>query len=262
MSQVLTELHDRIGVITFNNTERRNCLSEAMLNGIERGIRAMVEDGARAIILRAPKGSKVWSAGFDIRELPDPGIDPLGYNDDLAVALRAVQNCPVPVIAMIEGTVWGGACDLALTCDLAIGTPETTFTITPAKLGVPYTTAGLMRFINVIPIHILKEMFFSAQPVDAGRARELGILNHIVPAAELESFTRSLVERILENSPLAISVLKEQLRVLGNSYVISAETQERIQGLRKMVYQSPDYREGKQAFKDKRKPAFPSVYKN
>ncbi len=256
MGQVLTELNDGIGIITLNNVAHRNCLSEAMLNGIELSIRTMVEDQARAIILRAPTGSKVWSAGFDIHELPDPGIDPLGYNDDLAVALRAVQNCPVPVIAMIEGSVWGGACDLAVTCDMAVGTPSTTFAITPAKLGVPYTTTGLMRFIGAMPMHIVKEMFFTAQPISASRALELSLLNHLVPAEELEARVMSLVSKILDNSPLAIKVLKEQLRVLGNSYSMSPETQERIQGLRRTVYQSPDYYEGKLAFMQKRKPVF------
>ena len=256
MEQVLTEIKGGIGIITLNNVERRNCLSEAMLNGIEQSIHLMTEKRARAVILRAPKGSKVWSAGFDIRELPDPGTDPLGYNDDLAVALRAVQNCPVPVIAMIEGSVWGGACDLAVTCDMVIGTGNATFAITPAKLGVPYTTTGLMRFIGAMPMHIVKELFFTAQPISAARARELGVLNHLVEAEELEAFTLNLVSRILENSPLAISVLKEQLRVLGNSYSMSPETQERIQGLRRQVYQSADYSEGKQAFLEKRKPNY------
>ena len=217
MEHVLTLLQGEIGTITLNNQEHRNCLSEAMLAGIERSIQSLVEQEARAIIIRAARGSKVWSAGFDIRELPDPGIDPLGYNDDLAMALRAVQNCPVPVIAMIEGSVWGGACDLAVTCDLAIGTPAATFAITPAKLGVPYTTTGLMRFIGVMPMHIVKELFFTAQPIAAERAKELGILNHLVPAEDLERFTFNLVSRIIENSPLALRVLKEQLRVLGNS---------------------------------------------
>ena len=258
MDLVLTDLQDSVGIITLNNPERRNCLSETMLNGIAGAIQALTERDARAVILRSGKGQKVWSAGFDIRELPDPGIDPLGYNDDLAVALRAVQNCPVPVIAMIEGGVWGGACDLAVTCDMAIGTPSTTFAITPAKLGVPYTTTGLMRFIGVMPMHIVKELFFTAQPINAQRALELGLLNHLVEPAELEAFTMNLVGKILDNSPLAISVLKEQLRVLGNSYPLSPETQERIQGLRRKVYQSPDYSEGKRAFLEKRKPVFPS----
>ena len=256
MSLVLTDLKGGIATITLNNPERRNCLSEAMLTDIEDAIQDLVDRKARAVIIRAPKGSKVWSSGFDIRELPDPGVDPLGYNDDLSVALRAVQNCPVPVIAMIEGSVWGGACDLAVTCDLAIGVDTTTFAITPAKLGVPYTTSGLMRFIGAMPMHIVKELFFTAQPIPAARARELGILNHMVEAADLEAFTMALVGKIVENSPLAISVLKEQLRVLGNSYSMSPETQERIQGLRRMVYQSPDYSEGKLAFLEKRKPVF------
>jgi methylmalonyl-CoA decarboxylase len=256
MSEVLVEQDGAVGVITLNNERRRNCLSEAILTGIESSIQLLVDSRARAIILRAPKGSTVFSAGFDIRELPDPGIDPLGYNDDLAVALRAIQNCPVPVLAMIEGGVWGGACDLAVTCDLAIGTPSATFAITPAKLGVPYTTTGLMRFIGAMPMHIVKELFFTAQPISAERARELGLLNHLVEADQLEAFTFGLAARIIENSPLAIRVLKEQLRVLGNSYSMSPETQERIQGLRRMVYQSSDYREGKAAFLEKRKPHY------
>lgn len=257
MDEVLVELKGDIGILTLNNPRRRNCLSQAMLTGIDQSIQALVEEQkVRAIVIRAPKGSTVFSAGFDVRELPDPGTDPLGYNDDLAVALRAIQNCPVPVIAMIEGSVWGGACDLAVTCDLAIGTPSATFAITPAKLGVPYTTTGLMRFIGAMPMHIVKELFFTAQPISAARARELGLLNHLVETEQLESFTLELVGRITENSPLAIRVLKEQLRVLGNSYPMSPETQERIQGLRRMVYQSHDYREGKEAFLGKRKPVY------
>jgi methylmalonyl-CoA decarboxylase len=247
----------KIAIVTLNNPQRRNCLSEAMLGDIEEAIQASVEREARAVILRAPQGSAVWSSGFDIRELPNPGVDPLGYNDDLSVGLRAVQNCPLPIIAMIEGSVWGGACDLAVTCDLAVGVPSTTFAITPAKLGVPYATTGLVRFIGALPMHIVKEMFFTAQPLSAARALELGLLNHMVEPGELEAFTLALAGRIVENSPLAIAVLKEQLRVLGNSYSMSPETQERIQGLRRRVYQSPDYSEGKLAFLERRAPRFP-----
>jgi methylmalonyl-CoA decarboxylase len=256
MGYVLTELRDAIGTVMFNKPEKRNCLSCEMLDELAEAIPSLVDQGARVIVLRAPKGSKVWSAGFDINDLPDPGRDPLGYNDELGVALRAVQVCPVPVIAMIEGSVWGGASDLAVTCDLAIGTPSSTFAITPAKLGVPYTTTGLMRFAGAMSMHIAKEMFFTAQPISAERAWEVGILNHLVEADELESFTYDLATKITENSPLAIRVMKEQLRILGNSYPMSPETHERIQGLRRMVYDSHDYREGRLAFLEKRKPQY------
>ncbi len=256
MGFVTTELRDAIGTVTFCNPGKHNCLSTALLDQLAEAFPALVDQGARVIILRAPAGSKVWSAGFDIQDLPEPGRDPLGYNDELGVALRAVQMCPVPVIAMIEGSVWGGACDLVVTCDMAMGTPSSTFAITPAKLGVPYTTTGIMRFVSAMGTHIAKEMFFTAQPISAQRAYEVGILNHIVQPEVLEAFTTHFAARITENSPIAIRVMKEQLRILGNSYPMSPETHERIQGLRRMVYDSSDYQEGRKAFAEKRTPVF------
>ena len=133
------------------------------------------------VIIRAAKGAKVWSAGLDITELPQPGVDPLSYGDPLEKMLREVERFPAPVIAMIEGSVWGGACDLAFVCDIIIGAPNVTFAITPAKIGVPYNSSGIMHFINVVGMHIAKEMFFTAQPVDAERALQIGIMNHLVP---------------------------------------------------------------------------------
>ncbi len=256
MGFVETELRGAVGIVTFSNPGKHNCLSTELLDALAEAFPALVEQGSRVIILRVPTGSKVWSAGFDIQDLPEPGRDPLGYNDELGVALRAVQMCPVPVVAMIEGSVWGGACDLVVTCDMAIGTPNSTFAITPAKLGVPYTTTGLMRFVGAMGIHIAKEMFFSAQPITSERAFEVGILNHIVAPEALEAFTFAFAEKITQNSPLAIRVMKEQLRILGNSYPMSPETHERIQGLRRMVYDSHDYKEGRKSFVEKRKPAF------
>ncbi|MFO0958466.1 MAG: enoyl-CoA hydratase-related protein [Isosphaeraceae bacterium] len=80
--------------------------------------------------------------GHDIRELPRLGRELLGWSDSLRVLIRAVQENPCPVIARIEGSVWGGACELAMACDLAIATPEVTFAITPARLGIPYNLTG------------------------------------------------------------------------------------------------------------------------
>ena len=253
---VAVELTGSVGVITLNNVQKRNALSSELIEQLCAALEQMRDKAARVVVLRAPAGVKVFSAGHDVCELPTNGRDPLTYNDPLRRVIREIEMFPAPVIAMIEGSVWGGACDLAVTCDLAIGTPNSTFAITPAKLGVPYTTTGLMRFIGAMPMHIAKELFFTAQPISAVRARELGILNHLVEPDALEAFTYELVSRIVENSPLAIRVLKEQLRVLGNSYPLSPETQERIQGLRRMVYQSTDYSEGKAAFLEKRKPHY------
>ena len=257
MALVLQESHDYIGIITFNNYDRRNALSKAFITDILAALKNLLFEEIRVIIIRAQPGAKVWSAGHDINELERPGRDPLGYYDPLEQVIRAIQTCPVPVMAMIEGGVWGGACELAFVCDILIGAPNTSFTITPAKIGIPYNPSGILHLINLCGLGAAKEMFFTAQSVTAERALQLGILNHVVPPEDLESFTYGLARKITQNSPLSISVMKEQLHILSNALPISAETFERIQGLRRLVWDSEDYVEGKQAFLEKR----PAVFK-
>jgi methylmalonyl-CoA decarboxylase len=256
MSLIITTHSDHIGTITFNHSETRNSLSNQLLSELIEALEFFAKRKARAVVIRAAAGVKVWSSGFDISELPVPGRDPLSYNDPLEQALRAIQLFPAPVIAMIEGSVWGGACDLSFVCDIAVGCPTAAFAITPAKIGVPYNSTGILHFINVVGPRMTREMFFTAKPIDAERALQVGILNHLVPTDELEAFCYAMASQITENSPLAIAVIKEQLRLLGNSHPLSPETFERIQGLRRKAYDSADYLEGKKAFYEKRKPVF------
>jgi methylmalonyl-CoA decarboxylase len=256
MALVLVDLADDIGVVTFNHEEKRNVLSKALIDEFMGGLNRLMTRKARVVIIRAQPGARVWSAGLDITEFPKPGRDPLGYRDPSERLMRAIQSFPAPVIAMIEGGVWGGACELALVCDLLIGADSATFAVTPAKLGIPYNPSGILHFLNIAGMAIVKEMFFTAHPIDAERALQVGILNHLVPAPELESFTFKLAKAITQNSPLSIAVIKEQLRLLGNAMPLSPETFERIQGLRRVVYDSQDYLEGQKAFLEKRPPVF------
>jgi methylmalonyl-CoA decarboxylase len=253
---IVTERKENIGSITLNHDRKRNALSKALIHELIQALNGLIHHKVRVVILRANPGAKVWSAGFDITDLPQPGRDPLSYYDPLEKAIRAIQRCPAPVLAMMEGSVWGGACELALVCDLLIGTPNTTFAITPARIGIPYNPVGILHVLNVLGLAVAKEMFFTAQPLSAERAEKLGILNHLVPAAELEAFTLELAAQIAANSPTSISVIKEQLRILANALPLSPETFERIQGLRRLVYDSHDYLEGQKAFLEKRKPEF------
>lgn len=256
MPLILTERRDDIGFITLNHPEKRNALSEALVADLIRGLETLREERVRAVILGAQPGERVWSAGHDVNELPESQRDPLGWDDPLRQLVRAIQTCPAPVIAMIEGTVWGGGCELALACDLIVCTTATTFALTPAKLGVPYNVSGMVTFLNAANLHVMKEMTFTAQPMGAARAERLGMVNHVVPVGELESFTLGLAKQIAANAPLSVAVMKEQLRILSSARPMSPEGFERVQGLRRVVYDSHDYQEGIRAFKEKRKPSY------
>ena len=256
MALVEKSMHGRTGILQLNRPEKQNCLSCDLMGQMMEGIDALVGDGALALVIRAPAGSKVWSAGHDINELPEPRRDPLSYSDALETLLRKIQDCPVPVIAMIEGSVWGGACDLCFSSDIVIAAEGSTFAMTPAKLGIPYNASGLIHFTNLIGVNKAKEMFFTAQPVSVTDAWNNGFVNHVLPPDELEAFTLGLAEKICANAPLAVRALKAEFRLLTRGHHIDAETAEEIQAIRRRVYDSEDYAEGLRAFKERRKPQF------
>jgi methylmalonyl-CoA decarboxylase len=253
---ILSEVRNQVGIISLNNPVKKNALTGDMLNEMISVFQEFESQNIRAVILRAGKGVDVWSAGHDIDELPLNGIDPLGQEKPLERALSAIQLYPAPVIAMVEGSVWGGACDMAITCDMVVGAPNCTFAITPAKIGVPYNASGILHFINRLGLSHAKEMFFTGAPIDAETALHFGIVNHIVPNDELESYTYKLAEKITYNSPLSISVIKEQFRILTNAHPITPNAFEHIESLRRKVYCSEDYKEGINSFKEKRHPEF------
>ncbi len=253
---ILTEVNDNIGIITFNNPSKKNAMNSELLLRIVSALQEFESQQVRAVIIRAEKNAKVWSAGHDIDELPLNGIDPLGQEKPLEQALNAIQIFPAPVIAMVEGSVWGGACDLAITCDMVIGSPDCTFAITPAKIGVPYNASGILHFINRLGLSHAKEMFFTGSPIDSETALHFGIVNHIVENDKIDDFTFNLAKKISYNSPLSISVIKEQFRILTNAHPITPNAFEHIESLRRKVYCSEDYLEGIKSFKEKRRPSF------
>lgn len=244
------------GVITLDDGGRLNCLSRSLVAAVLDGLTDLLAGGARAVVLRARPGVKVWSAGHYLKEVPTDGSDPITWNVPFEKLLRRVRECPVPVLGMIEGGVWGGACDLAMAMDILVGCPGASFAITPAKLGLPYNTSGLAHFLGVVPLHVLKEMLFTGRPLSAEDAYRLGVLNRLVPAADLEQATFGLAAEIASRAPLAVRVLKEELRRLTVGAGLSADEFEQIQSLRDTAFHSEDFREGLRAFFEKRPPNF------
>ena len=256
---VNTEIKDRIAYIKMQNGKHFNCLSEEMCLDLITAIKEAYAQECVGIVLRAEVNRQVWSAGHDIRELPLDGSDPLAFNVPMEELLREVQDVPIPVIACVDGTVWGGACDLCLSCDMIVSSKNATFAITPAKIGIPYNASGLLHFINQLGINKARDMFFLGTPIEAEDALNVGLINHV--AEDNEALEKLLEEHFLaplrRNSILSVSAIKRQFRILSRaSTVISAESFERINAYRQKVYGGDDYKEGINSFLEKRAPNY------
>jgi len=258
MDFINMEINGKIATLTLSNPGKLNALSKELVDELVQALKKCAEENALVVLLKA-EGNKhnVWSAGHDIHELPEGRRDPLSFYDSVEVLLREIQNYPGPVIAVVRGSVWGAACDLIMTCDMVCADPTSTFAITPAKIGVPYNVTGIMHFINRIGLNRAKEMFYTARPVDAVTSLDWGILNHLFDSEELDAKVAEIAEQICQNSPLAVSVIKEQFHYLSETGVAMPPILfERISGLRRKVYDSHDYAEGIRSFKEKRKPVY------
>ena len=242
-----------VTVIAMDDPARRNALGQETLAALTAAFESA--RGARAVILRAAPGNTVWCAGFDIDGLA-PGMDPLAEAGPLKGLFRAVQSCPCPVIALLDGTAWGGGTDLALRCDIAVATPACTLAFTPARLGLPYDPDGLLNVLLRAGLPMALEMFATADPVPAARALAIGLVNHVVPAPEIEAFTHAMAHRIAANAPLSVASAKAQLRALNAAMPVPPAAMQALLDARQAALHSADFIEGLAAFRAKRPPRF------
>ena len=252
------EIKDRVAFIVMQNKEHYNTLSEVMCNEMSDALDEAYKAECVAIVIKAECSLNVWSAGHDNRELPIDGNDPLAYDVPMERLLRKVQDTPIPVIACVSGTVWGGACDLCVSCDMIVASGQATFAITPAKIGIPYNASGIMHFINQLGINKAREMFFTANAISAQDALNVGFVNAIARVEELDGMLESrFLTPLRRNSVLSMSAIKRQFRILSRATsTISSESFEKINEYRRRVYQGDDYKEGIQSFLEKRPPEY------
>ena len=257
MSLLRTEASEHVTTLIISNAQQRNALSRTLLDELTGAIISAEARAARALIIRAEAGVTTWSAGHDISELPSEGMDPLTWSNPLEELFRTIRRMPFPVIAAVEGGVWGGACDLVLTCDLVVAMRTASFAITPVKLGVPYSTAGVAHFVSGLPLNVAKEMFFTANPLTAEQMADFGVVNRLVSSEpELTSEANVLTNRIAALAPLAIGAIKAEMTALTDAMPPTSSVFDDLTSRRNAAWRSDDYREGIAAFNERRTPTF------
>ncbi|HEX2135542.1 MAG TPA: enoyl-CoA hydratase/isomerase family protein [Microvirga sp.] len=252
---MLFEVRDAIATVTFNRPQARNAFTFAMYERLaeicaavdkDRSIRAMILTGA---------GGKAFAAGTDISQFRafDTPEDALGYETRMDRVLGILERCRVPTIAAIAGACTGGGAAIAGCCDLRVATSDARFGFPIARtLGNCLSMANYARFTALIGAARVKDMIFTARLVDAAEAHAIGLVNEVVPDADaLMSRANEIARTVAGHAPLTLHATKEALRRLRPT-IPAGEGDDLIL----MCYMSRDFREGMDAFLNKRSPSF------
>jgi len=241
--------------MSFCDPASRNRLTTPMLEEARALLTKAVLDGARVVILRAEPVKGIWSSGHDISEIPSDVTEHTWANP-LEGFLEYFRRLPIATIAEVGGDVWGGACELVLSCDLIVATADTRMAVTPAKLGVGYPPSGVARFLACLPAQVVARMFLTAEPITMQTAYELGAVTQVVgQAVDLEPAARSWAEKIIRNAPLTIAATKAALAELSDAH-LPPEVAHRVDETVARAWTSQDLAEGIKAFGERRPPQF------
>ena len=256
---ILCDEREHVATLTLNRPTKRNAMSPDLLADLSAQLRRLDENpDIRALIL-CGQGMEAFSAGYDIGHLPvREGNEPLPESEGVGLFQRMLERVSAfhaPVIAMIHGFCMGGGLELAATCDIRLAADTGVFCMPPARLGTLYSGAGLLRFVNLIGIANTCEIFYTACRFDAQRAHQMGLVNHVVPTAELERLTDDMAQQIVRNAPLSVRNTKTSLAHVLRFQDFSQHA-ETLKRLRDACMQSDDFQEGRRAFLEKRPPVF------
>jgi enoyl-CoA hydratase len=246
-----------IGWIVFNNPEKHNAVSMEMWQSVPMAFDAFNKDPDVRVVILKGAGEKAFVSGADISQFKERRSSAEAvaeYNRTSDMAGEAIRNCPKPTIAMIRGYCIGGGAATATNCDIRIASDDSKFGVPAGKLGLGYRYPGVKRLTDLVGPQFTAEIFFTARQFTAQEAQTMGLVNRVVPAAELEKLTREYADTIGRNAPLTLAAIKRSLIEYGKD-----DNKRDLAICDKMVndcFASDDYKEGQAAFMEKRKPVF------
>jgi enoyl-CoA hydratase/carnithine racemase len=243
-----------IATLTFNRPEARNAMTWEMYEALVAACETVDRDEAIRVFILRGAGGKAFVAGTDISQFQNfkNREDGLKYEERLDGVLDRIERVSKPTIAQVEGVAAGGGCAIALTCDLRVATPESTFGIPIARtLGNCLSGATYSRLVALLGPAAVKDLLFTGRLVDAAEAQLLGLVTRIVPSVEIAAAVQRLGLDIAANAPLTLRATKEMIRrVLAKQRLLHGEDADLVE----LCYTSADFREGVTAFLAKRKP--------
>ena len=247
----LDEPADGVARLTIANPERRGALDHEILDALAEHARTL---DARCLVIRG--SGDMFSAGYDIGNLSEQEFEESAeklvahpFHD----ALEALEAYRYPVVAEINGHAIGGGLELALTCDIRLAASGVKMGMPPAKLGLIYSHTGLAKFIDVCGPANTAELFFVGRNIDSERAHEMGLVNEVVERDQLDERVLDIAGEIASNAPLSLAGNKQLLREL-RALRLPDDLERELVELRESCFASEDFREGVQAFAEKRKP--------
>jgi len=249
-------LHDKRGHafwITINRPDKRNALNASVIAGIVDGYRRANEDNDVRVIVLTGAGTKAFCAGADLQPGAGFAFDLSQPNLAYADMLRTAQNATKPTIARVNGVCMAGGIGLLCMTDMAVASDDIVFGLPEVKVGVfPMQVLSLLQAIA--PPRLVREWCFTGEPFTASEAKDAGLLNHVVPAAELDAKVEWLVARLIDKSPTAIRRGKYAMRALASMSFDQgiAYTESQIA----VLAMTQDAKEGLAAFAEKRKPVW------
>lgn len=249
-------LADPVAELVLNKPERRNALSQDMWGAIP-GLIAEVAAAAsvKVVILHGGEAG-AFAAGADISEFEEIYSTPERARTSgmvIARALEAIETCPKPVLAAIEGACVGGGLSLALAADLRVGAEESKFGITPGKLGLVYPAADTRRLVSAVGVPTAKDILFTGRLFDASEARAMGLIDRLTGKGEALEAARRLASEIGSISQWSVRATKAMIAGLASGW---ADTAEAAEALYLEGFANIDFQEGYRAFLEKRPARF------
>ena len=245
---VLIEQRGAVTILTLNRPRQANALNAALRDGIRQAFSDFEADEDAQVAILAAEGDRVFCAGADLKEMAELGLE--NPPPDFIPPIDRISS--KPVIAAVNGAALAGGFLLAQSCDLCIAAEEASFAITEARWGRGAPWA--VPLAEMLPRRIMMEILLTAQPVSAARAYELGLVNDVVPRADLLDTAVALASEIAQLAPLTIRAHRKLVYLAGEQGTSAAL--DAAAELFEHVYASEDAREGPRAFTEKRPPVW------